>query len=238
MFCLPTLMKTKMISLNKKFTILVYLLPNMLLGQAAFVDVPVSDFMNRVNKNNQLEFNLPDVEGTPYLNEEFTDGSIYYDGKYRIPSIPLRVNLYNDQMEYKDKNSILAIAKPERIDKIIIDGQTFIFLDKKNKSQVSGYVRKWNEDFPSVITKMQIKFMPKEEPRPFEEAQPDRFVRQNDKHYLLYADGEIAEIKSVKKLIKLLGDHQSELTGFAKNEKISNNDAAELGKLLDYYHSL
>jgi len=227
-----------MISPSKKLALILCVLPNILLAQSAFVDVPVSDFMNRVNKNNQLEFNQPDIEGTPYLNEEFTDGAIYYDGKYRIPSIPLRVNLYNDAMEYKDKNTILAVAKPERIDKMIIDDQTFIFLKKKNKSEVSGYVRKWNESFPSVISKMQVKFMPKEEPRPFEEAEPDRFVRQNDKHYLLFADGEISEIKAVKKLIKLLGDHQNELTDFSKEKKVSKNDAEELSKLLDYYHSL
>jgi hypothetical protein len=227
-----------MISPSKKLALILCVLPNILLAQSAFVDVPVSDFMNRVNKNNQLEFNQPDIEGTPYLNEEFIDGAIYYDGKYRIPSIPLRVNLYNDAMEYKDKNTILAVAKPERIDKIIIDDQTFIYLKKKNKSEVSGYVRKWNESFPSVISKMQVKFMPKEEPRPFEEAEPDRFIRQNDKHYLLFADGEISEIKSVKKLIKLLGDHQNELTDFSKEKKVSKNDAEELSKLLDYYHSL
>jgi hypothetical protein len=227
-----------MISPSKKLALILCVLPNILLAQSAFVDVPVSDFMNRVNKNNQLEFNQPDIEGTPYLNEEFIDGAIYYDGKYRIPSIPLRVNLYNDAMEYKDKNTILAVAKPERIDKIIIDDQTFIYLKKKNKSEVSGYVRKWNESFPSVISKMQVKFMPKEEPRPFEEAEPDRFVRQNDKHYLLFADGEISEIKLVKKLIKLLGDHQNELTDFSKEKKVSKNDAEELSKLLDYYHSL
>jgi hypothetical protein len=227
-----------MISPSKKLALILCVLPNILLAQSAFVDVPVSDFMNRVNKNNQLEFNQPDIEGTPYLNEEFIDGAIYYDGKYRIPSIPLRVNLYNDAMEYKDKNTILAVAKPERIDKIIIDDQTFIYLKKKNKSEVSGYVRKWNESFPSVISKMQVKFMPKEEPRPFEEAEPDRFIRQNDKHYLLFADGEISEIKLVKKLIKLLGDHQNELTDFSKEKKVSKNDAEELSKLLDYYHSL
>jgi hypothetical protein len=124
-----------MISPSKKLALILCVLPNILLAQSAFVDVPVSDFMNRVNKNNQLEFNQPDIEGTPYLNEEFIDGAIYYDGKYRIPSIPLRVNLYNDAMEYKDKNTILAVAKPERIDKIIIDDQTFIYLKKKTKAK-------------------------------------------------------------------------------------------------------
>jgi len=227
-----------MISTGKMLAIILCAVPNLLFAQAAFIDVPASDFMNQVNKNNQLEFNLPDVDGTPYLNEEFTDGSIYYDGKYRIPSIPLRVNLYNDAMEYKDKNAILQVSKPERIDKIMIDGQTFIYLTKKDKSKVNGYVRKWNEHFPAVISKMEVIFMPKEEPRPFEEPKPDRFVRQNDKYYLLFADGETSEINSVKKLIKTLGDHQKELTDFSKKEKISKNDGEELSKLLDYYHSL
>jgi hypothetical protein len=51
-------------------------------------------------------------------------------------------------------------------------------------------------------------------------------------------EGEFERVKSVKKLIQALRDYQGELSTYAKKEKISSNDTAELGKLLAYYQSL
>jgi hypothetical protein len=215
-----------------------FLSGNVVYSQTAFVEAQMSDFMGQVNKNHQINSNFSQIEGSPYLTEDFVEGEIYFDGKYRLPNVPMRVNLYNGEVEFKNKNAILAIANPERIDKLVIGDDTFIFLDGKATGEISGLVKKWNDDQPAVITKMEIEYKPKEEPKPFEEPKPDRFERSRDEHYLFTENSEVVRIKSVKKLIKILGDHQSELTDFSKKEKISNNDPEELAKLLVYYHSL
>ena len=85
---------------------------------------------------------------------------------------------------------------------------------------------------------MKTEFLEKEEPKPYVEAKPDRFERAYDKNFIMLSGSEIEKVSSVKKLIKLLGNHTSELTSFAKKEKISSGDAKEIARLLDYYHEL
>lgn len=218
--------------------LLVLLAGNIVYSQTAFVEAQMSDFMGQVNKNHQINSNFSQIEGSPYLTEDFVEGEIYFDGKYRLPNVPMRVNLYNGEVEFKNKNAILAIANPERIDKLVIGDDTFIFLDGKATGEISGLVKKWNDDQPAVITKMEIEYKPKEEPKPFEEPKPDRFERSRDEHYLFTENSKVVRIKSVKKLIKELGDHEKELTEFSKKERISSGNVEELVKLINYYQYL
>ena len=46
------------------------------------------------------------IEGTPYLHDNFINGDVYYDGKSKIPQVPLRLNLHNDEFEYMDNDSV------------------------------------------------------------------------------------------------------------------------------------
>lgn len=54
----------------------------------------------------------------------------------------------------------------------------------------------------------------------------------------MISENEIENINSMKKLIKSLGDHEVELSDFAKKEKISAGDPVELAKLCNYYKIL
>ena len=180
----------------------------------------------------------PDIFGSPYLNEEFKEADIYTNDKYKISKVQMRYNLYNDEFQFKNKNMIMAIADPGRIDKIVIGDELFIYLNDKKQKTVSGYVKQWNSQLPAVVTKMKVNFFEKEKPKPYVEPKPDRFERAQDKHYLMKSKNEIENISSVKKLIKSLGDHEVELTEFVKNKKISAGDPVELARILDFYHSL
>lgn len=180
----------------------------------------------------------PGIAGSPYLNEEFQNGDVYYDGKYKVVQIPLRYNAFNDEFEYKDKNVTMAFADPASIDKIVIGDEVFIYIEKGGQKKVFGYVKMWNDTAPAVLTKMKIEFFKQEELQPFTEPKPDRFERAYDKHYLMKSQIENEKITSVKKLIKSLGNHTSELSDFAKYEKISASDPEELAKLLEFFHGL
>jgi len=180
------------------------------------------------------------LQGTPFLDDEFKNGDIYFGGKYKIEQIPLRLNLYNDQLEYKSEDGIMAFGNPDRIDKVVIGNEVFIFLPKSPLYKISGFVRLGNLNFPSIITKMTVDFFKREDPKPFDLAEPklDRLERAADRYYLMKSKHEIKKVSSVKKLIKYLGKYNSELTDFSRKEEFSANDEEELVKLLDYYHEL
>ncbi len=211
---------------------------NLVHAQINYTLKELSEKVDQLKWNNRTQYDYSNVQGTPYLFEEFINGEVYYDRKIKISPILLRYNLYNDEFEYKDKSLNMTISNPESIDKIVLQGQVFIYVDNKNQAKVSGYVKRWNDQFPAVLTKMKIEFFKKEEPRPYVESKPERFERAHNKHYLMKSEQDIERISSVKKLIKSLGNHKSELTEFAKKEKISSSDPEELAQLLKFYQGL
>ena len=132
----------------------------------------------------------------------------------------------------------MAIANPSRINKIIMGEYTFIYIPENKKEKVGGFVRMWNPELPAIITKMEIDFLKKEPAKPYVDPKPDRFEKGHDKHFFMASSNEIKKITSVKKLIQAIGNHESELSGYAKNEKVSAGNIEELVKLMEYYHSL
>jgi len=209
-----------------------------LFAQDNYISKSLTDLGAELNWAKKVVGPTTIIQGTPYHNDEFLPGEVYYEGKFKISNVPLRYNMYNDEMEFMDKNVVLAIAFPEKIDRVVIGNSTFIYIADSKDKNLKGYAKKWNTDFPSILTKMKVDYFDKEPPQPITESKPARFERQFDKHYLMRSATEIEDIKSVKKLIQSLGDHESELTAFSKKEKISASDPQELASLIDFYKEL
>lgn len=220
------------------FAVIFILAPGTIFAQENYTIRQLSDMVGQLNWSKNITKGSKDIAGTPYLDEEFKKGDVFYDGEFKITQVPLRLNLYNDEFEYKDKNTILAFVNPSRIDKIVIENQTYIYVEKNSEHKLFGFVKMWNASLPSVLTKMKIDFLKEEELKPYVEPKPDRFDRASDRHYIMKSKNEVLKITSVKKLIKSLENHAVELSEFAKKEKISAGDPEELAKLLVYFHEL
>ena len=207
---------------------------NFLFSQA---QIPLSFNEAAMLATNELE----DVQGTPYLYEEFKNGEIYYGGKHKIEQIPLRLDLFRDRLEYKDeKGVIMAFGNPDRMDFIIIDKEVFVYLPKNRAYKISGFLKMWNTRMPCILTKMNVNFLKAEEAKPFDlhEPRPDRLERVPDNHFIMVNKEEIERVTSVKKLIKYLGAHSEELTEYAEKIQISQDDPEALAKLVNYYIQL
>lgn len=207
------------------------------MAQETYVSTDISEFFNQINRNKAIQPGNSNIQGSPYLTDDFTSGTIYFDKKYKIEKVPLRLNLYNDEMEFKDNNVVMAFSEPARIDKVILGEQTFIYLPDE-KEAVSGFVRMWHAQAPAILTKMKVGFYNKDPEKGYSQPKPDRFERAQDKHYLLTDKGEIEKITSLKKMIATLGKHESQLTAYAKSNKISIGKIDDLANLLEYYHTL
>lgn len=176
------------------------------------------------------------IEGTRNLYDDFRPGVIYYNDNRNNLRVPLRLNLYNDAFEYVKNDTLYALEDLNRLEKVVMDNQVFIYIERNRMTDVSGYVVRWNDEYPAIITKMEMGFIGAG--RDVYTSKPQRFERKKDKHYIMNSYNEVEQIYSVKKLIKYLGTHQQELSDFAKKEKISSENPEELVKLLDYYQKL
>ncbi len=184
---------------------------------------------------------LANVDGTPYMRDEFVLGDIYYGGEHKIEQIPLRLDIYRERLEYKDeKGAVMAFGNPEMMDYVMIGKEVFIYLPKNPAYKVSGFLKMWNTKLPCLLSKMNVNYIKGEEAKPYDlhPGRPDRLERVPDHQYIMGSRNDVEKVSSVKKLIKYLGDHSTELTEYAESAELSVKEPEKLVKLVNYYHQL
>jgi hypothetical protein len=227
------------ISYRTSWSLLAYLLIAMpAFSQDVYINRSIADFATEVQWNKKTNISAATIAGSPYLHDDFQEGVVYLDGKYKVDHVPMRLNLHSGDMEFKSKNTVMVIAEPAKVDKIVIGQEVFLYLEKEQKGQVSGFVKQWNDSLPAIITKMKVDFFPKEAAKPYVEPKPDRYERAPDEIFLLIGEGNMERVSTIKKLIQSLGAHESELQEYAKKEKTSASDPAELAAFIDYFRKL
>ena len=67
------------------------------------------------------------IQGNPYLQAEFIDGTIYLKDTTAV-RLPLRLNLYTGEMEYLYQDVPYVVGTPELLNKIELGGAVFVYL--------------------------------------------------------------------------------------------------------------
>lgn len=182
-----------------------------------------------------------EYEGTPYNQDKFARGDIYYEKNWRYSDIPLRYNIFNDEMEFKIEGrvTIYAIEPDKRIQKILIQEDTFVVADYKEKGKIiTGFFKMLATGKIDLLAKFQVEFKEAQPAKAMFDPEPAKFNRKEDQYYIK-TNGDIAQkISNIKKLIGLIGDHENELSEYAKKEKISAGDESELIQFISFYNSL
>lgn len=230
---------------SKIFSILAFLLFGLSLGVQAqdiyYLNKQIVDALDHIARLKNLDPASSKIEGSPYDHDEFFKGDIYYDVNWRYPGIPMRYNIFNDEMEIKPEgqDQVYAIIPEKRIKKITIQSDTFVIADYELKRDlVSGYFKELAHGKVDLLAKPRVDFREKEVDKGFVEPQPDRFIRMQDDYYVR-KNGKMAEkLPSLKKLIEFIGDHQKQLEEYAKENKISGGNIEDLIQFISYYNAL
>ncbi len=186
------------------------------------------------------ELTEKDIQGSPFLNQEFINGSVYTTTKFQYADIPLRYNIFNDNIEFKTpENKVLAIAQPETIDKITFGDYTMEYLSYMNVKKVrKGYMLLITKGKASLYAKPEVAYTKATEAGAYKEPEPAKFERSSDIFYIRIETALAQRIDNKKDLIQVFSDHQNEIEAFVKKNKINPAKEDELKSLVEYYNSL
>jgi len=173
--------------------------------------------------------------GSPYVFNDFMAGNMYAEGRLLYSQVPIRINLYNEVIDFLRNDSVFVLGPSSPVDRIVLNGQIFLILDGKFNHVVEGIVKTWSHNFPTVLTKKNVLCLAASYGL-YSEVKLQRF-EQADKHFVWISEDNLIEVSTTKQLIKALG-HQAQLTAFAKKQKISANNPEQLTELLDHYRLL
>ncbi|MEY8849835.1 hypothetical protein AB9K26_13535 [Psychroserpens sp. XS_ASV72] len=186
------------------------------------------------------------IEGTPYVNEEFlpakisaSEGEIFF----------VRYNAATDQFEVKsDKNgSAFYLDKYRRDIQIKITPldktyQIFGYLDEDLNEQYSYFIYLTDADKETIVFKREkVSFIgEKIAVTTYDKAQPAHYKRWNDSYYIKTKDGILLiEVPTNKKdFSKLFPEHQKEILGYIKDNKLKPKREEDLIQIVDYINTL
>lgn len=189
-----------------------------------------------LDKSGKSGLVAPNIDGTPYLMDEFSEGEVIINDSIRIEKVPLRYNIYNDKIEFKNENEqILEIGNESS--SYQFDFKDFSFrnlnylIDGKTQSGILELLVDGNV---KLYKKYNLELAPAQKAIGFQDATPDRFVRKEDQ-YLVSIGQELPSIFSnPKKLLTELQKIRPDINSVVKKEKIRLRSEKGLCILIQY----
>jgi len=171
-------------------------------------------------------------DGTPYYNEMFLLGSIYYENELLDRNVALRYNALADEIEYKESTTtadkdIKALIKSKDLYVTILE-ETFVFIPSKGYYSVI-----FDGNNFSLLKKISKKYFPaKESENSYDRATLAKFADRFS--YNIYTkEGKIVELpKQKNKKLKAFGKSEKTIKSYAKEYKLDLNKEKDLKKLI------
>lgn len=181
-----------------------------------------------------------EIEGSPYLQDEFVSGSIYTAQKIHYIEVPLRYNIYNDNLEFKlPSDEIQALSAPEIVEIAIIGDIQLNYSPfiKSNKVR-HGFLILLEEGKASLFSKPVVAFKEATEPAAYKLVEPAKFVRKADEFYIRIGNEPAKLINGKKDLIESFQDNREKVENYIDKNRIKTNKSEDLIKVVSFYNSL
>ncbi len=198
----------------------------------------LSDLMS-FEKNKSKDFNNPsyaNIDGTPYLNNEFVPGDVFINDTILIEEVPLRYNIYYDQMEFVSaQKQVLVIDDANKKFEFNLGGELFSiqnYIDRGNTEH--GVLQLMVDGEFQLYKKYLVDFKPATKTIGFQEAQPNRFTRQDDNYLLAVGEQTPETVRNHKDLLEKLKVHIPAIENYAKEQKLKLKSESGLIQLIQY----
>jgi hypothetical protein len=182
------------------------------------------------------------IAGNPYLEKQFRTGKIMGNTTVQFPKIPLRYNVYTDQIEYRDKNGkIYALQGYDKVKAYRIGDTTFVYLPfyKKKGKTDSGYFQELDSGAcVSGYVRYSVYLLPAVPEKPYQPAKPERFSSITRTFYIKKDDQPAQAVNNTKAFLQQFPQQKKQLVRYIKSEKIHLQKQPDFLKLLRYTRSL
>lgn len=202
--------------------------------------VELLDFNRRHSGDISKFLTEANIDGSPFLNDEFIEGSVFTTSKTQYVGVPLRYNIYNDQIEFRlGEAPAQALAAPETVEMVQFGDFMFEYIPYTNAKKIKrGFFIVEEKGNATLYSKPQVIFENAKEPAAYQDAVPARFIRRPDEYYIRVGKEAAVPIIKKKDLEEVFPDHKEEISGFIKKNKVKPNNPESLKELVQFYNSL
>jgi hypothetical protein len=181
------------------------------------------------------------VEGTPYFSENWMRGSVISSQGTRYDSILLRIDLFENELQYIDpKGNEMVATTPVRT-VVLSDSIT----GKKYEFDHSAYINVTNKIEPgwyqllsdgrAALYKRIVKSF--NETRPYGSATIERRMT-DEAQYFIFVNSVLTRIKKIKDIPQLLPDKRDELSKYIASKNLNSKSDTDFIGVMDHYNTI
>ena len=185
------------------------------------------------------------------LFKDFTQGTVYFKDDTQVKTL-LNYDTFEEQMIFKDNMKVMALANPESIDRVKIEGKEFywfendIFLEKIDSTSITLYKRnrrqmqsKGKETSYGGISQTQSVATMNSLARGYDRQSSDLkakedFQFKNDDIFYLYSEGKFRSITTLKKVSKFFDIDKKEMVDYLEKNPVDWQNESDIIQLLEY----
>jgi len=185
----------------------------------------------------------PGLSGSPYLDEEFAEGTLTVRDGTVVPGLRYRYNIFNDRMEIIVNKDTAVIDKPLAVKSVQIGDTRFVYdVYMAGADRVAtSYFRVVEEtDAMTVLQRLRI------------ELEQDIYVPhyaggggtkefmmvRKDSYYIRFGDGAAQEITRKRDFLKLFNVLRSQVKSYMKEHHLSVRKEADLKDIARFYNEM
>lgn len=205
----------------------------------------MSLFFLELGKKLDDNFSLEDVEGSPYLYDNFVLGEVSINNKVE-GMYPLRLNVYNDIFEIKTDESSIKEMRQLHYVEVNLQNQLYRLVSylKNDKVISKGYFEVLEEGKNVILLKKNEKiFVPGAKAKTgfYKDKKPQ--IKNDASYYLSFKINSNVPVKieklSSKEVLKAFPEDRYQiLKSYIKDEKLNLKDIDDLKKVVRYYNNL
>ncbi len=187
---------------------------------------------------------LKNIDGSPYDTGFFQPGNIYNNDKLVAPNIPLRYNIFSDEIEINNsfdsasENVSVLLKSPDIF--VSIANDVYVYVENIASKDESGYFKVLFEgNHFDLYKKSSVTYIEKRFAETnYQQDQPARFDRK-DNYYLVNKQGRFFELPSNKRrFLSVFNDHSKEINSFMRGKKLDPKDENHLTEIIKYFNTL
>ena len=184
-----------------------------------------------------------DIEGVPYYpGPKFKSCIIYHRDSTKTSNVPMRLNHFIDQIEFKHGENIMMLIKPDEIDRMEFDHLTFIYseFDPPIGKPGAGFFEVMAMGYCKLLYRRSSEIKREDLPvSDFSGGNYRDYFKITEEYYIKKGDDPAQFIrKSKRKIFKTLSDYTSELEDYVNKNNLTFKSDEEIIDLIYYYNAL
>lgn len=175
------------------------------------------------------------IQGTPYLDNAFKNGTVTTAEGKVYNEIPLRYNCFLDVLEFQKEKAPYIVNPKNVIKRAEFGWQKYMYYEIKS---LKGYFGILAEGHATLLVHYSLRF---NEPGPsqgFAEAAPASFDDLREVFYIIVNNAPAVKVNNYKKLLEVLGDKKEEVKAYMTALKLSTEKPEHMKKIINYYNTL